>query len=52
MFIYSYATLCNYQNVFMHKSEPRANPTLIAHASKVYELIVGPLEPIGVLAPS
>ena len=25
----------------MHKSEPRANPTLITHANKVYELKVG-----------
>ena len=36
----------------MHKSEPRANPTFITHAGKVYELKVGPLEPIGILAPS
>ena len=34
----------------MHKSEPRANPTLITHANKVYELRAGPLGPIGILA--
>ena len=36
----------------MHKSERRANPTLITHANKVYELKVGPLGPKGILAPS
>ena len=34
----SYATLSNYTNVFMHISKPRANPTLIKCANRVYEL--------------
>ena len=42
----------NCQNAFIHKSEPRTNPTLIDHAIKVYELEWKPLEPIGVLVPS
>ena len=35
----------------MHKSEPKTSPTLITRANKVYELMWGLLEPIGVLAP-
>ena len=31
----------------MHIREPRANPILINHANKVYELDRGPLGPIG-----
>ena len=38
MFTYPFATLYNYQNAFMHKSEHRANPILIIYANKVYEL--------------
>ena len=38
MFTYPHVTLHNYQNTLMHKSEPKANPTLITHANKVYEL--------------
>ena len=41
LFTYPYATLCNYQNTLMHKSELRANLTLIIHVIKVYELRVG-----------
>ena len=38
MFTYPYETLHNYQNTLIRKSEPKANPTLITHANKVYEL--------------
>ena len=41
LFTYPCATLHNYQNTLMHKSEPKANPTLITHSNKVYELKVG-----------
>ena len=36
----------------MHKSEPRANLTLINRIIKVYELEWEPLGPIGILASS
>ena len=37
----------------MHKSEPKANMTLITDANKVYELRVGTIgTPIGIFAPS
>ena len=36
----------------MYKSELKANPILIIHANKVYELRVGLLGPTGILAPS
>ena len=29
------------KNTLMHKSEPKANPTLITYANKVYELKAG-----------
>ena len=35
----------------MHKSEPKTNPTLTKHASKVYEPKRRSLGPIWVLAP-
>ena len=35
----------------MHKSEPKANPTLITYANKVYELKARTTKTIGVLAP-
>ena len=41
------STLCNYQNTLMHNSEPRANPTLIDCAIKVYKFKQRPLGPIG-----
>ena len=47
MFNKLYATLHNYQNIFIHKSEPRANSTLMGCAIKVYELKRGPLGLIG-----
>ena len=36
-----YATLDNYQNTLIHKSELKTHPTLINYAIKEYELIVG-----------
>ena len=51
MFTYPYAILCNYQNAFMHKSEPKTNSTFIIRSNKVYELKVGIVGPIGALAP-
>ena len=38
---YLRATLCNYQNVFVHKSELKTHPTLINRAIKEYELRAG-----------
>ena len=38
---YPYATLRNYQNALMHKSELETHLTLIKHAIKEYELRVG-----------
>ena len=35
---YPYATLRNYQNALMHKSERKTHPTLINRAIKEYEL--------------
>ena len=37
---YPYATLRNYQNALMHKSERKTHPTLINRAIKEYELEV------------
>ena len=39
--VITYATLYNYQNTLMHKSEPKANLTLIIHVNQVYELKAG-----------
>ena len=39
--VITYATLYNYQNTLMHKSEPKANLTLIIHVNQVYELRAG-----------
>ena len=38
---YPYATLHNYQNSFMYKSELKTHPTLISHANKENELKAG-----------
>ena len=38
MFSIPYATLDNYKNTLMHKSEPRANHNLINRVIMVYEL--------------
>ena len=38
---YPYATLRNYKNTLMHKSELKTHPTLISHANKEYELRTG-----------
>ena len=35
---YPYATLRDYQNALMHKSELKTHPTLINRATKEYEL--------------
>ena len=40
MFTIPYATLCNYQNTLMYKSEPRVNSTLINYVIMIYELRV------------
>ena len=48
MTLFTYpCALHNYQNALMHRSEPRANLTLINCAIKVYKLEWRPLEPIG-----
>ena len=52
MFTNSCEILCNYQNVYMHKNEPRVNPTLIDNVIKVYELKVGTFETHMRLAPT
>ena len=38
---YPCATLHNYQNSLMHKSELKTYPSLISHANKEYELTDG-----------
>ena len=38
LFTIFYATLHNYQNVFIQKKEPKVNPIPINHDIKVYEL--------------